>query len=79
MRKLKLKLTSCCLNVVWLKAKEEAWKQITEEFNAANAAVSRTPEQLKNCWKSVKQNAKKKLATEKVLGLKCILLSNTVS
>ena len=57
------------LNVVWLKAKEEAWRQITEEFNAANPTVSRVPEQLKNCWKTIKQGAKKKLANEKVLGL----------
>ena len=55
----------------WLKAKEEAWKHITEEFNASNAAVSRLPEQLKNCWKTIKQNAKK-VANEKVFGLNCM-------
>lgn len=48
-----------------INAKRSVWKAITTEFNSVPGAKSATADQLKNCWRNLKELAKKKATSEK--------------
>jgi hypothetical protein len=48
-------------------AKDQAWQDLAKVFaEQSTAGVTRTADQLKTCWHSIKKNARKNLATDKV-------------
>lgn len=49
------------------KEKELAWLDIANSFNATTTGVKRTPSQLQNLWRSLKQKTKKGIAARRQL------------
>jgi hypothetical protein len=48
-------------------AKDKAWEELTRFFNQqSTTGLLRTAQQLKACYKGIKQNARKNLAADKV-------------
>lgn len=54
------------LAVYFLQAKDQAWRDLAQDFNAQTSHGVRQAEQLKACWNNIKKNARKNLAIDKV-------------
>jgi hypothetical protein len=55
------------MSLIYLQAKEEAWRSLACDFNAQSLnSVPRLADQLRSCWNSIKKSARKNLAADKV-------------
>lgn len=48
-----------------INSKRTIWKIITTDFNSVSGAKTATADQLKNCWRNMKETAKKKSTSDK--------------